>query len=394
MTELLIRLFIKNGSDIKSTKVRNAYGTLGGTVGIICNLILCCIKIAAGLIANSISIIADGFNNLSDMGSSVITMLGFRLAAKPADRDHPYGHGRIEYMSAFVVALLIVLVGVELMKESVTALTSASAPPVYNTATIIILVISVFIKFWLFLFNRKLGKKIASDSLKATAQDCINDCISTLAVLVCVIISKIFVLPFNLDAVLGIAVAAFIIFSGLSSAKETMGSILGTPPEPELIEDIKNCILSFRDFIGIHDLIVHNYGPGRQFASVHVEVPHDVDIVACHERIDICEKFVYEKLGIELVIHMDPVETDNAQINEAKTVISEQLLNIHPSLTLHDFRMTPKSKNRTNFIFDVVLPSDCNLTEDYIKAEIDAAAKRIDKGYYCVITFDKDFTGK
>lgn len=394
MTNLLIRLFIKDGSDIKSTKVRNAYGTLGGTVGIICNLLLCSIKIAAGLLAHSISIIADGFNNLSDMGSSVITMLGFKLAAKPADRDHPYGHGRIEYMSAFVVALLIVLVGVELMKESVSALTSASAPPVFSTLTIIILSVSVLIKFWLFLFNRKLGNKINSDSLKATAQDCINDCISTSAVLVCVIISKVFTLSFNLDAILGIAVAAFIIFSGLASAKETMGSILGTPPEPELIEDIKNCILSFEDFLGIHDLIVHNYGPGRQFASVHVEVPHDVDIVACHERIDICEKFVYEKLGIELVIHMDPVETDNAQINEAKAVLSEQLRNIHPSLTLHDFRMTPKSKNRTNFIFDVVLPSDCALTEDYIKAEIDAAAKRIDKGYYCVITFDKDFTGK
>ena len=355
---------------------------------------MCCIKIAAGLIANSISIIADGFNNLSDMGSSVITMLGFRLAAKPADRDHPYGHGRIEYMSAFVVALLIVLVGVELMKESVTALTSASAPPVYSTATIIILVISVFIKFWLFLFNRKLGKKIASDSLKATAQDCINDCISTFAVLVCVILSKILILPFNLDAILGIAVAAFIIISGLTSAKETMGSILGTPPEPELIEDIKNCILSFDDFLGIHDLIVHNYGPGRQFASVHVEVPHNVDIVACHERIDICEKLVLEKLGVELVIHMDPVETDNAQINEAKTVISEQLKLIHPSLTLHDFRMTPKSKNRTNFIFDVVLPSSCDLTEDYIRKETDTAVKKLDKGYYCVITFDKDFTGK
>ncbi len=393
MTELLIRLFVKNAGDIKNTKTRNAYGTLGGVVGIVCNLILCCVKITAGILANSISIIADGFNNLSDMGSSVITMIGFRLASKPADRDHPYGHGRIEYMSAFIVALLIVLVGVELMKESVTALVSSEAQPIYSTATIMILAFSVAVKFWLFLFNRKLSRKIDSGSLKATAQDCINDCLATLAVLVCVVISKIFVLPFNLDAVLGIAVAVFIIISGFSSAKETLGSILGSPPEPQLIEDIKDCVLSFEDFIGIHDLIVHNYGPGRQFASVHVEVPHDVDIVACHERIDICEKLVLEKLGTELVIHMDPVETDNAQINETKAAISEQLKLIHPSLTLHDFRMTPKAKNRTNFIFDVVIPNECDLTEDYIRKKIDVAAKKIDAGYYCVITFDKDYTG-
>ncbi|MBE6797192.1 MAG: cation transporter [Ruminococcaceae bacterium] len=394
MTNLLVRLFVKNNNDIKNPMVRNAYGTLGGVVGIICNLLLCSAKIAVGLLAGSISIIADGFNNLTDMGSSVITMLGFRLAAKPADRDHPYGHGRIEYMSAFIVAALIILVGIELMKESVTALTGNAANPIYDTVTIIILAVSVLIKFWLFLFNRKLGKKIDSGSLKATAQDSVNDALTTTAVLVSVIISKIFVLPFNLDAVIGIAVAVFIILSGFNSAKETMGSILGGPPDEKLVEDIKHYILSFEDFLGVHDLIVHNYGPGRQFASVHVEVPHNVDIVACHERIDICEKLVFEKFGIELVIHMDPVETDNAQINEAKQVIITQLTAIDPSLTLHDFRMTPKSKNRTNFIFDVVLPSGCSLTEDYIKAEIDAAAKRINKGYYCVITFDKDYTGK
>ncbi len=394
MTDFLVKLFIKNSGDTKNPKVRNAYGTLGGVVGIVCNLILCSIKIAAGLLTGSISVIADGLNNLSDMGSSVITMIGFKLAGKPADSDHPYGHGRMEYMSAFIVSALILLVGFELLKESFTAIVSGAAAPRYSTVTVIILAVSVVFKLLMFFFNRRLGEIIGSDSFAATAQDCINDSISTLAVLLSVIVSSLVPLPFNLDAVVGLGVAAFIIFSGLSSAKGTLDSILGAPPEPELIEGIKDCIFSFEGFIGVHDLIVHNYGPGRQFASVHVEVPHDTDIVACHEKIDICEKLVRERLGVELVIHMDPVETDNEQINSTKEALSHELKNIHPDLSLHDFRMTPKSKNRTNFIFDVVLPASVKLKEAEIRQRIDEKAKSIDKGYYCVITFDNDYTGK
>ncbi len=393
MTKLLIRLCVKNSDDIKDTKVRNAYGTLAGAVGIVCNLILSLIKIFAGLLSGSISIIADGFNNLSDMGSSVITMIGFKLASKPADRDHPYGHGRMEYMSALIVAALIILVGVELIRESFSALTDGAKSPAFSPIALAILIFSVIIKLWLFFFNRYLSRKINSSSLKATAQDCINDCISTSAVLISVIIAKLVILPFNLDAVIGLCVAVFIIFSGVSAAKETIGSLLGEPPEPELIENIKNTVLSFEGFIGIHDLIVHNYGPGRQFASVHVEVPHNIDIVACHERIDTCEKLVNERLGIELVIHMDPVETDNKEINNTKAVIQDVLKGIDKHLSLHDFRMTPKGKNRTNFIFDVVLPSDIEMSQSEICEQVDTAVKAINKGYYCVINFDNDYTG-
>lgn len=393
MTALLVKLFIKNSSDTLNPTVRQAYGTLGGVTGIICNLILCIIKILVGLFSASISILADGLNNLSDMGSSVITMIGFKLAGKPADSDHPYGHGRMEYMSAFIVAVLIILVGVELLKESVSAIISGTPAPVYGAASIMVLVCSVAAKLWMFFFNRNLGKRIGSDAFKATAQDCVNDSIASGVILLSVIISRIVTLPFNLDAYMGIAVAVFILYSGYNSAKETLDSILGTPPDEALINGIRDCIFSFDCFLGLHDLIVHNYGPGRQFASVHVEVPRDIDVVICHEYIDTCEKLAAERLGIELVIHMDPIETDNDEINTAKAVISEELARIHHGLTLHDFRMTPKGDNRTNFIFDVVKPSSVPYSDKELREIIDKTAKNINPGYYCVITFDNDYTG-
>lgn len=394
MTELLIRLFIKNPTALSDKKVRENYGTLASALGIVWNIILSFIKILAGALSGSISIIADGINNFTDMGSSVITMIGFKVSAKPADKDHPYGHGRMEYMSAFIISALILLVGFELFKESASALLAGDKQPVYSALSIIILALSVLIKFWLFLFNRKIAKKINAASLLATAQDCLNDSITTTAILISVIVSKLIALPFNLDAVMGIAVSLFILYSGLTLAKDTINVILGKPPEEELIKAIENTILSFEGFIGVHDLIVHNYGPGREFASVHVEVPQNIDIVKCHERIDLCEKLVKEKLDVELVIHMDPVETDNEEINSAKAAIVEALKEIHSDLTLHDFRMTPKSENRTNFIFDVVLPLGLSLSKKELRDKIDAAVKKINPTYYTVITFDNDFTGR
>ena len=314
MTKLLIRLFIKNSEDINNSSVRLKYGTLGGAVGIVCNLILCAIKITIGLVTASISIVADGFNNLSDMGSSVITMIGFKMAGKPADSDHPFGHGRMEYISAFIVSMLILLVGAELLKSSAKALISGESAPTYSVWAIIILAVSVLVKLWMCLFNRKLGKKIDSEALFATAQDSLNDMVATTVILISVGVSMLISLPFNLDAVMGILVAIFILYSGLASAKDTLDEILGTPPEQKLIKDIENTVLSFEEFKGIHDLIVHNYGPGRQFASVHVEVPQDSDIVKCHEQIDLCEKLVDEKLNISLVIHMDPIDVNNEAV--------------------------------------------------------------------------------
>lgn len=394
MSELLIRLFIKNKDNVRDNSVRESYGSLGGIVGIICNLILCTIKIVTGIIAGSISIIADGLNNLTDMGSSIITILSFKLAGKPADSDHPFGHGRIEYISAFSVAVIILLVGFELLKSSANAIINSHAQPTYSLIAIIILIVSVLLKFWMFLFNRKLGKKIDSEALFATAQDSLNDAIATFAILVAVTVSKFVTLPFNLDAVMGILVAIFILYSGISSAKNTLDQILGMPPKKELIDEIENTILSFNEFIGIHDLIVHNYGPGRQFASVHVEVPQSSDIVKCHEQIDLCEKLINEKLDILLVIHMDPIDVDNEVVNNTREQIANAVKIIHPALTIHDFRMTPFADNRTNLIFDVVVPIDLKLSDKGIIEKINSLAKLINPTFCCVITVDKDYTAK
>ena len=391
MTKFLIKLFIKEKGRTPA-ELRESYGTLGSFVGIAANILLCVIKLLAGILTHSMAIVADGLNNLTDMGSSLVTMLGFKLASKPADKDHPFGHGRMEYISAFIVSLLILLVGFELIKEAISTLANGGNTPHYTIFSGIVLGISVVIKFWMFLFNRKLGKKINSTALIATAQDSLNDCVSTAAIFVAAIVGSVATLPFNLDAIMTIAVAVFILWSGIMSAKETMGQILGEPPEREFIEELERNILSFEGFIGIHDLIVHNYGPGRQFASVHVEVPQNVDIVKCHEQIDICEKVVQEKMGIMLVIHMDPIDNESEVLKHTKEKMIEAIHTIDHRLTLHDFRMTPHSDRRTNLIFDVVMPSDLKIPDDDLKEKIATLAHLIDETYCCVITVDKDFT--
>lgn len=393
MSELLIKLFIKNSDDINDVAVRKSYGTLGGAVGIVCNLFLCILKITVGLITASISIVADGLNNLSDMGSSVITMIGFKMAGKPADSDHPFGHGRMEYMSAFIVAMLILLVGSELFKSSLTALIKGDAAPTYSVFALVILCISILVKLWMFLFNRKLGKKIDSGALAATAQDSLNDMVATAVILLSVGISMLVNLPFNLDAVMGVLVSVFILYSGFGAAKETLDQILGSPPDKQLISDIEHTIMSFDEFVGIHDLIIHNYGPGRQFASVHVEVPQNIDIVKCHEQIDMCEKLVNEKLNISLVIHMDPIDVNNETVANTRKQLEEIIKAIDDKMTLHDFRMTPAGETRTNLIFDVVVPSENKMSHEELNCRIAEAAKAVNPTYCCVITFDNDFTG-
>ena len=394
MTNLLIRLFIKNHTHTTDKTVRAKYGALGSLCGIFANILLFAIKITVGLISGSISIVADALNNLSDMGSSVITMLGFKLANKPADRDHPYGHGRMEYISAFVVSFLILLVGFELLTSSVETLIAGDTAPAFSNVSLVVLAVSILIKFWMFLFNRKLGRAINSTALIATAKDSINDSISTLAILIAAIVTRFVTLPFNLDAVMAIGVAIFILFSGINAAKDTIKEILGAPPEKELIDELEREILSFEGFLGIHDLIIHNYGPGRQFASVHVEVPQDVDIVECHERIDICEKVICEKTGIALVIHMDPIDVNNQSVGLAKEQIVKAVKEIDEVLSVHDFRMTPNAQSKTNLIFDVVVPHKFRYDDNYLRTEIERKAKEINPTYCCVITFDKDYTGK
>ncbi|MBR6503139.1 MAG: cation transporter [Clostridia bacterium] len=393
MTKLLIKLFVKNYSDTKSIDARNRYGNLGSIVGILVNLLLSIVKIVIGIWGGVLSITADGLNNFADAGSSVVTLIGFKMANKPADRDHPFGHGRMEYIAAFIVSFLIMLVGFELLKDSTSALIAGEKMPKFEIAFLTVLSISIVVKCWLYFFNRKIGKTIESSALIATAKDSLNDCVATGAILVATIVSAVAPVKFNLDAAMAICVALFILWTGFNSARETLNEILGGPPDPKLVEDINDIIVSFDEFYGIHDLIVHNYGPGRQFASVHVEVPHDADIVACHEKIDLCEKLVAEKLGVNLVIHMDPIDTNDETIAKAREDMISVIKEIDARLTLHDFRMTPASDTRTNLIFDVVIPTELKLSEKQLNETICQKAKEKDKTYVCVITYDRDFVG-
>lgn len=384
MTSFLVRHFVKDHAETANPRVRTRYGVLGGVVGIICNLLLFAIKISIGLFSGSMSILADAFNNLSDIGSNAVTLLGFKLANQPPDREHPFGHGRMEYMSAALVSILIVLVGVELLKESVDKILHPQ-PLKFSYYIIAVLAASILIKLWMGLFNRKLGRTIHSPALQATATDSISDCVATSAVLVSVLVSHFTAL--HIDAYAGLIVSVLIIFNGVKSIKETLDPLLGMPPDPQTVTELEALVLSYPDFLGIHDLIIHNYGPGRSFASLHVEVPQDIDILVCHERIDHCEKTILSELGIEAVIHMDPIATNDAYTLEIKTKLEEKLKTLDEQLCMHDFRMV-RGESRTNLIFDVVVPPKFRLSAKQVKEEIGRLAAEIDPSFVCVITVD------
>ncbi len=390
----ILKKIAGEGCDYNDVKARNKIGNLSGAVGIALNLLLCIIKIAAGVFSGAISLIADGLNNLSDMGSSVVTIIGFKLSAKPADADHPYGHGRMEYMSALLVAALIITVGVEMLKSSVGTLISGESAPSITMLANISLVISIAVKLGLFILNRYLSRLINSEVLAATAKDSLNDCVASGAILLSLIITSFVELPFNLDAVMALGVSLFILWAGFCAARDTVDELLGKPADKATVEEIKNIVLSFDTFYGIHDLIVHSYGPGRQFASVHVEVPLDSDIAACHEQADICERLVRERLGIELVIHTDPIDVNNETVTSARKAMAEAIKGIDERLTLHDFRMTAAGKTYTNLIFDVVVPAGMMPAGDALRREIAEKAKQINENYLCVITLDNDYTAK
>ncbi len=391
MTTLLLKLFVRNYKNTAEKSVRKGYGTLGGVTGIICNILLAAVKLFSGILSGSVSIVADAMNNLSDMASSVITLIGFKAASRPADKDHPFGHGRMEYMAAFIVSALILMVGFELFKSSVEKIINP-VPVDISAVTLIILLLSALLKLWMYFFNRKLGKAINSGTLIATAQDSLNDSLTTAAILASTAVMYIF--KINIDAYVGLAMAIFILWMGIKSAKETLDPLLGTPPDPEMISELEAVILSFEDFVGIHDLIVHNYGPGHSFASVHIEVPHDIDIVHCHEQVDLCEKLVAERLDLELVIHMDPIVTDNEDVVNTRAALEKCIKDIDPRLSCHDFRMTPKGENRTNLIFDVVVPAGFKMSQSEITDKIKEQMTKIDETFCFVITFDNDFSGK
>lgn len=393
MTNLLLKLFVKEKENVNDVRVRARYGTLSGIVCILCNLLLSTIKITVGLLIGSLSVMADGLNNLSDMGSGVITMVGFKMAAKPADKDHPFGHGRMEYLSAFIVSMLILLVGFELVKSSAETLIAGEKAPTYHIYIYIILGISVLIKFWLFMFNRKLAKKIDSDALGATAQDSFNDSVATMVIIAAAVISPL-ISNVNIDAIMGVLVGLFITYSGIASAKETVDKLLGQPPEESTVKELEETILSFSDFLGIHDLVIHNYGPGRCIASVHIEVPQDIDVVHCHEQVDLCEKTVAEKLGIELTMHTDPIDVNTEEVVEMRNKIGEAVKRVEENANVHDFRMTPVGNMQTNLIFDAVLPNDSKLSDKEFAEKIRQEVAKIDSTLACVITVDRDYIGK
>ena len=385
MTGLLLRLFVKNHNDTENPVVRSAYGKLAGAVGIVCNLLLFAGKLLAGILSGSVAVTADAVNNLSDASSSLVTLLGFKLAERPADEEHPYGHARIEYISGLVVAALILLIGAELAKSSFSKILHPETVE-FSFLTLGVLVGSILVKLWMALFCRKLGKRIDSTTLLATSADSRNDVISTAAVLVGCLVGYFF--GVKLDGYIGMAVALFIIWSGCSIAKDTISPLLGEQASGELVRNISDLILSHEKILGIHDLMVHDYGPGNCFASVHAEMDSTEDPLICHDIIDDIERDALRELRVHLVIHYDPIVTDDEELNAARALVEQEIRSIDESLSLHDFRMV-RGPGHTNLIFDLVIPYSMEDRKAELKARIDERLQLQDRKYYTVITFDE-----
>ena len=389
MTKLLINLFIKNNKDTQDACVRKNYGTLASIVGIIINLILAGIKVLAGVLAGSIAIIADAFNNFSDSGTSVITLISFKLSSKPADKEHPYGHARIEYIASMVVSFVIMLVGGELFLDSAKTLLGMNEEQatVITTLTFVILSVSILLKLWLGLFYRHIARKIDSTVVAAAATDSFSDSLSTLAVLASSIVIRLTDWYF-VDAVVGVVVSVLIVVAGLRVLNETKDILLGEGPVDETVEAIERIISEYPDIIGIHDLMVHNYGPNKSVASFHAEVDGKKDIYYLHDMIDNVERRINEELIISCTIHMDPIVTDDENVTSLKSFLIETMKEAGLELSIHDFR-TVIGNTHTNMIFDVVLPFDHPLTEEQVKAKISYEVQKKCPNYYCVITVDR-----
>lgn len=388
MTKFLIEHFIKDSQNTENGKIRESYGRLSGVVGIACNVLLSIAKFSVGLIFNSISVMADAANNLSDAMSSVVTLIGFKMSGKPADKEHPYGHERIEYVAGLVVSFLILFIGVELIKTSVGKVLSPEMSSV-GPITFAVLIASILVKLWMFAFNRHIGKKIDSTVICATAQDSLNDAIATSAVLVSAVIT--YFSGFNLDGYMGVLVAVYIIYAGINLIKDTADPLLGVAPSAELTEKIQLKVLSYPGVEGIHDLIIHNYGPKRCFASVHVEVSAKQDILVSHDIADNIERDFKVDMGIDLVVHLDPLIKDDEAINAARDMLVEILAGIDVNITHHDFRMV-KGTTHSNLIFDICVPVDYHISDSELMDMITSAVHMRDRSYECVITIDKNYS--
>ena len=387
MRNLLIRTFIKDYQNVKEQHVRESYGKLAGAVGICTNLFLCISKILIGLISNSIAIIADGINNLADTSSSVITLIGFRLASKPEDEEHPYGHARIEYLTGTIVSIFIIVIGIKLFATSFQKILHPD-PLQFSYVTVAILLLAIGVKVWQAFFNIRIGDLIHSSTIKATGMDSRNDVIATSAVLISLIAGKLTHL--QLDGYMGALVSLFIIYSGVQLIKETSSPLLGKAPDPELVSEIESRICSHKGVLGIHDLVVHDYGPGRIFASVHVEVDAHGDLIESHEMIDNIERIISKDLKIQLVVHMDPLETEDPLTNELQEKINIILTNVDGVVGFHDLRVVA-GYNHINVIFDIVLSPESNVKQSDVQKLVEEQLVGYDRQLYIVITFDKSY---
>lgn len=388
MIKLLARFFIKDYKNYSDQKVRSAYGYLCGNVGIVINIFLFAGKFAAGLLSGSVAVTADAFNNLSDAGSSVISLIGFRLASQKPDPHHPFGHGRFEYIASLIISMVIIMMGFELGKDSVGKIITPEKVE-YSALTFVVLGISILAKFYMFIYNRSIGKKINSSTLKATAMDSVSDTVSTFAVLISAVLTVS--TGIVIDGWVGLAVAGFVMFAGISSAKETIDSLLGTPPDEEFCKKVENIVLSHEGMIGIHDMIVHNYGPGRVFISLHAEVPSDGDFVGIHDTVDNIEHDIMHETGCFATIHMDPVDVRDELTNSMKAKVAEIIKEIDEQITFHDFRMV-SGPTHTNVIFDIVVPYNYKYSDEEVVKIISDKIRETDEKFFAVIDVDKDFT--
>ncbi|MBM6837597.1 cation transporter [Clostridium saudiense] len=387
ITNYLIKTFVKDNEKVDNIKVRNAYGNLAGAVGIVVNILLFAIKLSVGLLAGSVAVMADAFNNLSDAASSIITIVGFKMANKPADAEHPFGHGRIEYISALIVSFLVMLVGLQFVKSSLERITNPATVK-FEVIPFLLLLVSIFFKFWLSQFNKSIGHRINSSALKAAATDALGDVFTSSTVVISFLLAKF--TQFPLDGYIGVFVACAIIYSGYGLIKETLNPLLGEAPDPVLVSNISDMVMSYENINGIHDLVVHNYGPGRIMASIHAEIPSDIDVMTIHNIIDTAEREISKKLNIYLVIHMDPICVDTDEIVDARKIV-EDVLKTYPSVkSLHDFRVVGEDEVK-NLIFDIVVnPADLNdcFTKEKLASFIERDIKKLHPHFNCVITVD------
>lgn len=387
MLKLLARLFLKEKADLPETELRRRYGVLCGAYGVFLNLLLGAAKLFVGMRSGSISISADAVNNLSDASSSIVTLLGFWVAGKKPDADHPFGHGRSEYVAGLIVSMAIVVMGIELLLSSVEKIFNPK-PTEFSLLALLVLLASILVKLYMMLYNRSAAKRFSSAALQATAADSLSDCIATSVVLLCMLLAHFANL--NLDAYAGTLVAGFILYTGIHTARDIISRILGNPPDPDLVSKIEKLVLQSEIIVGLHDMIVHDYGPGNIIVSLHAEVPVDGDLLMIHEEIDRVELQIRRELGCTAILHIDPIATKDENVLRIKRLVAEKMTALSPEVTIHDFRISP-GPEQSNLIFDVVVPFSLDLTDDQVQEYAEGLAKELNPCFHTIVEVDRPF---